>query len=163
MFNLYELCTCERGKHEPRTRYLVDLCGSFWVSSDASFLPEAVSATSEAERLGKLGDTFIQEGSGHSLLLNGSTDHLDLSPHIDEFALPEGTISLWVKAPQYFNENLPLLWLSKPFTFSEFNITDPISGESIISADVNPGQYFSMDIQNGWPRIGGYIVLGLGN
>ena len=67
------------------------------VPSDASFLPEAVSATSEAERLGKLGDTFIQEGSGHSLLLNGSTDRLDLSPHIDEFALAEGTISLWVK------------------------------------------------------------------
>ena len=133
------------------------------VPSDASFLPEAVSATSEAERLGKLGDTFIQEGSGHSLLLNGSTDHLDLSPHIDEFALAEGTISLWVKVPQQFNENLPLLWLSKPFSSTDINVTDPISGNSTIITEFDPGQYFSMDIQNGWPRIGGYIVLGLEN
>ena len=133
------------------------------VPSDASFLPEAVSATSEAERVGKLGDTFIQEGSGHSLLLDGFSDYLELSPHKDEFALAEGTISLWVKIPQQFNDNLPLLWLSKPFTSTDINVTDQVSGNSTIITEFDPGQYFSMDIQNGWPRIGGYIVLGLEN
>jgi hypothetical protein len=133
------------------------------VPSDFSLLPEAQAATTPEERYGKLGDTFIQENSGHSLRLNGNSDYLDLSSHKDEFALAEGTISLWVKTPQFYNENLPLLWLSKPFFFTDINVTDPVSGNSTIVRSFDPGQYFSLDIFNGWPRIAGYQVLGSSN
>ena len=133
------------------------------VPSDFSLLPEAQAASTPEGRIGKLGDTFIQENSGHSLGLNGSTDYLDLSSHKDEFALDQGTISLWVKTPQFYNENLPLLWLSKPFSFTDVNVTDPVSGNSTIVREFDPGQYFALDILNGWPRIAGYQVLGSAN
>jgi len=133
------------------------------VPSDFSLLPEAQAASTPEGRIGKLGDTFIQENSGHSLGLNGSTDYLDLSSHKDEFALEQGTISLWVKTPQFYNENLPLLWLSKPFSFTDVNVTDQVSGNSTIIREFDPGQYFSLDILNGWPRIAGYQVLGSAN
>ncbi|MDA7790543.1 hypothetical protein N8988_00625 [Opitutales bacterium] len=130
------------------------------VPQDASFLPEAKTS---ADNQGRLGDTFLQENHGHSLSLNGLDDYLDLSAHKDEFSLSQGTISVWVKVPQQFNENLPILWISKPFSFTDINITDPVSGNSTIERQFDPGQYFSMDIQNGWPRIGGFIAEGLQN
>ncbi len=133
------------------------------VPSDASFLSEALSASTPDGRLGRLGDTFIGENNGHSVSLNGSNDFFDLSSHKDEFSLSEGTVSVWVNVPQQFNDNLPLLWISKPFTFTDVNVTDPVSGNSTIERQFDPGQYFSMDIQNGWPRIAGYIAEGTTN
>ena len=82
-------------------------------------VPEEIAAGENGS--GRLGDTYEGEEHGHSVLFNGVDNYLGLSSHQQQFALPEGSISLWVKVDSSQTETVPLLWLSSPF---EINVVE---------------------------------------
>ncbi len=120
--------------------------GLFGSSSD---VPESVALTPSGS--GRLGDTYKNEGNGHSLNFNGADDYLSLIPHKDQFGLPEGTISLWLKISQAQTGTVPLVWLSSPYEAVTF--VDPENNSTNIA--IQPGKSFSFEVVGGLPRVAG--------
>lgn len=96
-----------------------------------------------------LGDSFPAEDHGRSLEFDGLNDHLDVSSHLLEFGLPEGTICMWIKTT---TSNLaPLVWMSSPLEVTIIEVEEQNTSETIIT----PGSFFAMELLNGMPRLAG--------
>jgi hypothetical protein len=162
---------------EPQVRYLsgrnfLDLSGNKYhaVPVGRGFIPvspEAVADVPEefsypntpviGTQIMSLGDSFPGEDHGRSLSFDGVDDHLDLSSHLLDFGLPEGTICMWVKTTT--SQTAPLLWISSPLEITSFEIPDQNTSETLIT----PGNFFAFEIANGMPRLGGITAFDQNN
>ena len=97
----------------------------------------------------RLGDSYPDEDHGRSISLDGLDDYFDLSPHILDFGIPRGTISMWVKTTMSYTS--PLFWVSSPLDVVEVPLLES-NGSQIITT---PGNFFAMELVNGLPRIAG--------
>jgi hypothetical protein len=118
-------------------------------------VPEEIAAGENGS--GRLGDTYEGEEHGHSVLFNGVDNYLGLSSHQQQFALPEGSISLWVKVDTSQTETVPLLWLSSPF---EINVVEDTEN-NVSETTILPGRFFAFELESGWPRIAGKTAFRL--
>ena len=113
----------------------------------SSEVPASTAVVNSPNGSGRLGDSYPGESHGLSLSMNGSDQYLDLSCHASEFALSEGSISLWVK-PNSTQKVAPLFSVANPFVAV---LEDANTSTHIIS---EPGEMFSFDLENGRPKAG---------
>ena len=76
------------------TNSILDKPGNNISSSD---VPSLTASPNSPNASGRLGDSYLGEQHGHSIILNGTDQYLDITPFMSELSLQEGTISLWVK------------------------------------------------------------------